>query len=205
MGMTMIRILNLNLIFASIGFLTACGSAPPVPEDQYYRLQAIYASEPLTTKPLAGTIEVDRFVADGLTSERAIVYSDIQKPNQVRAYHYDFWIKPPTVMLRDELVSFLRKSKISDAVVTPEMRVNAEYALTGKIKHLEQVKMESGYRTILEVELGLRHPNTGKLLFLDTYRLENDASGSSVGAAVKSLNTALSIIYSEFLTSISKL
>ena len=205
MGITMIRILNLNLIFASIGFLTACGSAPPVPEDQYYRLQAIYASEPLTTKPLAGTIEVDRFVADGLTSERAIVYSDIQKPNQVRAYHYDFWIKPPTVMLRDELVSFLRKSKISDAVVTPEMRVNAEYALTGKIKHLEQVKMESGYRTILEVELGLRHPNTGKLLFLDTYRLENDASGSSVGAAVKSLNTALSIIYSEFLTSISLL
>ncbi|MFB0991791.1 MAG: ABC-type transport auxiliary lipoprotein family protein, partial [Rhodospirillales bacterium] len=192
-------------IFASIGFLTACGSAPPVPEDQYYRLQAIYASEPLTTKPLAGTIEVDRFVADGLTSERAIVYSDIQKPNQVRAYHYDFWIKPPTVMLRDELVSFLRKSKISDAVVTPEMRVNAEYALTGKIKHLEQVKMESGYRTILEVELGLRHPNTGKLLFLDTYRLENDASGSSGGAAVKSLNTAQSIIYSEFLTSISKL
>ena len=205
MGITMIRILNLNLIFASIGFLTACGSAPPVPEDQYYRLQAIYASEPLTTKPLAGTIEVDRFVADGLTSERAIVYSDIQKPNQVRAYHYDFWIKPPTVMLRDELVSFLRKSKISDAVVTPEMRVNAEYALTGKIKHLEQVKMESGYRTILEVELGLRHPNTGKLLFLDTYRLENDALGSSVGAAVNSLNTALSIIYSEFLTSISKL
>jgi|TARA_B110000037_G_scaffold86769_1_gene102849 cholesterol transport system auxiliary component len=205
MGITMIRILNLNLIFATVGLLTACGSAPPVPEDQYYRLQAIYASEPLTTKPLAGTIEVDRFVADGLTSERAIVYSDIQKPNQVRAYHYDFWIKPPTVMLRDELVSFLRKSKISDAVVTPEMRVNAEYALTGKIKHLEQVKMESGYRTILEVELGLRHPNTGKLLFLDTYRLENDASGSSVGAAVKSLNTALSIIYSEFLTSISKL
>ncbi len=200
-----IRTLNIGVILMSFGLLVACGSAPPVPEDQYYRLQAIYASEPLTTKPLAGTIEVDRFVADGLTSERAIVYSDIQKPNQVRAYHYDFWIKPPTVMLRDELVSFLRKSKISDAVVTPEMRVNAEYALTGKIKHLEQVKMESGYRTILEVELGLRHPNTGKLLFLDTYRLENDASGSSVGAAVKSLNTALSIIYSEFLTSISKL
>ncbi len=205
MGITMIRILNLNLIAASVGLLAACGSAPPVPEDQYYRLKAIYASEPLTTKPLAGTIEVDRFVADGLTSERAIVYSEIQKPNQVRAYHYDFWIKPPTVMLRDELVSFLRKSKISDAVVTPEMRVNAEYALTGKIKHLEQVRMKSGYRTILEVELGLRHPNTGKLLFHDTYRLENDASGSSVAAAVNSLNTALSIIYSEFLTAISKL
>ena len=38
-----------------------------------------------------------------------------------------------------------------------------------------------------------------------TYRLENDANGSDVAAAVDSLNTALSTIYSEFLTSISKL
>jgi len=43
------------------------------------------------------------------------------------------------------------------------------------------------------------------LLKAVTHITENDASGSSVGAAVKSLNTALSIIYSEFLTSISKL
>jgi ABC-type uncharacterized transport system auxiliary subunit len=133
------------------------------------------------------------------------VYSQIETPNQVRAYHYDFWIKPPTVMLRDELVSFLRASKISDAVVTPEMRVNSEYTLTGKIKHLEQVKMKAGHKTVLEIELGLRKPGTGKLLFLDTYRLENDANGSDVAAAVVSLNTSLSTIYLEFLTSISKL
>ena len=201
----MIRTLNIGLILMSLGLLLGCVSAPPVPEDQYYRLQAVYASKPFVHKALSGTIEVDRFVADGLTSQRAVVYSEIKKPNQVWAYHYDFWIKPPTVMLRDELVSFLRASKISDAVVTPEMRVKSEYVLTGKIKHLEQVIMTSGYRTIIEIELGLRKPGTGKLLFLDTYRLENDANGSDVAAAVDSLNTALSTIYSEFLTSISKL
>ena len=201
----MIRTLNMGLTIMSFGLLIGCGSAPPVPEDQYYRLQAVYTSKPLAEKILLGTIEVDRFVADGLTSQRAVVYSEIETPNQVRAYHYDFWIKSPTVMLRDELVSFLRASKISDAVVTPEMRVKSEYALTGKIRHLEQVKMKSGYRTILEIELGLRKPRTGKLLFLDTYRLENDANGPDVASAVVSLNTALSYIYSEFLTSISKL
>jgi cholesterol transport system auxiliary component len=203
--MKMTRTLNIGLILVSFGLLMGCGSAPPVPEDQYYRLQAVYAAKPLANKILSGTIEVDRFVADGLTSERAVVYSEVETPNQVRAYHYDFWIKPPTVMLRDELVSFLRASKISDAVVTPEMRVDSEYALTGKITHLEQVKMKLGYRTILEIELGLRKPGTGKLLFLDTYRLENNANGSDVAAAVKSLNISLSSIYSEFLTSISKL
>ncbi len=65
--------------------------------------------------------------------------------------------------------------------------------------------MKSGYRTILEIELALRNPGNGKLLFLDTYRLENDARGASVGAAVESLNTAVSIVYSDFLSSISKL
>jgi cholesterol transport system auxiliary component len=129
------RTLNIGLVLLSFGLLVGCGSAPPVPEDQYYRLQAVYTTKPLAHKTLPGTIEVDRFVADGLTSQRAVVYSEIETPNQVRVYHYDFWIKPPTVMLRDELVSFLRASKISDAVVTPEMRVNSEYALTGKIKH----------------------------------------------------------------------
>ena len=201
----MIQTLNISLVLVSFGLLIGCGTAPPVPDDQYYRLQVVYASEPLVHKSLPGTIEVDRFVADGLTSQRAVVYSEIETPNQVRAYHYSFWIKPPTVMLRDELVSFLRASKISDEVVTPEMRVKSEYALTGKIKHLEQVIMKSGYRTVIEIELGLRKPGTGKLLFLDTYRLENKADGSDVAAAVDSLNIALSNIYSEFLTSISKL
>lgn len=202
----MIRNLKISAAVVTLGLLTvACGGAPPVPENQFYRLQAVYAAEPMARPALPGTIEVDRFVADGLTSERPIVYSEAAKPNQVKAYHYEFWIKPPTVMLRDELVSFLRASKISDAIVTPEMRVSADYALTGKIKHLEQVIMSSGYRTILEIELGLREPKTGKLLFLDTYRLENDASGSSVTAAVESLNTALSIVYADFLSSISKL
>lgn len=202
----MIRVLNRYGALLSVGLLAAaCGGAPPVPEDNFYRLQAVYAADPLAVKALPGTIEVDRFVADGLTSERPIVYSNSGSPNQVKAYHYDFWIKPPTVMLRDELVSFLRAAQISDSVVTPEMRVSAEYALTGKIKHLEQVIMKSGYRTILEIELGLRKPGTGKLLFLETYRLENDATGPGVAAAVDSLNIALSIVYSDFVSSISKL
>ena len=152
-----------------------------------------------------GEATVERFVADGLTSERPIVFSEAGKPNQVKAYHYHFWIKPPTVMLRDELVSFLRASKISDAVVTPEMRVQAQYAITGKIKHLEQVRAKDQTRTLLEVEFGLRRPRDGKLLFLDSYRVENIAGGTSVASAVDSLNTALSIIFADFLSAISKL
>jgi len=201
----LINIIRNGLFLVSVVLLSACASAPPVPEDHFYRLQAVYASEPLSNKVFSGTIEVDRFVADGLTSERALVYSQIGKPNQVKAYHYHFWIKPPTVMLRDELVSFLRAAKISDVVVTPEMRTNADYVLTGKIKHLEQIKAQENSRTLIEVELGLRRPSDGKILFLDTYRVENAAGRGDVAGAVDSLNTALSIIYADFLAALSAL
>ena len=189
------------LMFATA--LAGCASAPPVPEDHYYRLQAVYAADPSATKPFPGTIEVDRFVADGLTSERPLVYSEAGKPNQVKAYHYHFWIKPPTVMLRDELVSFLREANVTDQVVTPELRVDADYVLTGKIRHLEQV-VGTAARIVLEVELGLRRPRDGKLLFLKSYRQENDTQDGSVAAAVDALNTALSIIYADFLTDVAK-
>jgi ABC-type uncharacterized transport system auxiliary subunit len=182
--------------------LSACGSAPPAPEDNYYRLQATYAGNSPMANPLDGTLEVERFVADGLTSERGLVYADTANPNHVKAYHYHFWIKPPTVLLRDELVSFLREAKAAPAVVTPEVRANAKYVLTGKIEHLEQTRGKSE-RTLLEIELALRGAADGKLVFLKTYRQEN-ASGGGVGAAVDSLNTALSIVFADFVADLAK-
>jgi len=162
---------------ALVLIVAGCAAAPPVPEDNFYRLQAIYAGTATSGKLLPGTVEVDRFVADGLTSERPIVYSDSGNPNQVKAYHYHFWIKPPTVMLRDELVSFLRAAQVADRIVTPEMRAQPNCVLTGRIKHLEQVLEEKGSRTLIEVELGLRRPRDGKILYLNSFRAENDAGG----------------------------
>jgi len=78
------------------------------------------------------------------------------------------------------------------------MRVQADYVLIGKIKHLEQITGKAG-RTMLEVELGLRRPSDGKLIFLKSYRQENASGGPGVAAAVDSLNTAVSIIYADFL------
>ncbi|MBT6084933.1 MAG: hypothetical protein HOH22_04195 [Rhodospirillaceae bacterium] len=192
-----------GMALITVLIISSCSSAPPVPEDHYYRLQAVHAGEQKAAKLFAGTIEIDRFVADGLTSERAIVYSKAGSPNEVKAHHYHFWIKPPTVMLRDELVSFLRQAKISKAVVTPAMRVRADYVVTGKIRHLERVTGENG-RTRLEVELGVRNPSDGELLFLKTYKQDNATVDASVASGVEALNTALSIIYADFLSDVSK-
>ena len=196
-------VFNLAFALALAGGLAACGSAAPVPEDQFYRLQAVVSSDALSKTLFPGTLEIDRFVADGLTAGRPIVYSESGKPYQVKEYHYHFWTQPPTVMLRDELVSFLRAAKVSDTVVTPEMRVPADYVLIGKIKRLEKVAGKPP-KAVLELELGLRKASGGKLIFLDTYRIETESEGPGVAAAVDSLNTALSIIYADFVADLSK-
>ena len=185
-------------------FLAACGSAAPVPEDQFYRLSAAAPSSPLAKTLFKGTLEVDRFVADGLTAGRPIVYSEAGKPYRVKEYHYHFWTQPPTVMLRDELVLYLRQARVSDTVVTPEMRLRADYVLTGKIRRLEKI-VGTTPKTVLEIELGLRKASGGKLVFLDTYRIESPSSGPGVGAAVESLNESLSSIYANFVADLSKL
>ena len=191
-------------VFALALVLTACASAPPVPEDQFYRLKAVLPSKPAAKPLFPGTIEVDRFVADGLTAGRPIVYSEAGKPYQVKEFHYHFWTQPPTVMLRDELVSYLRQAKVSSTVVTPEMRVPPDFVLTGKIKRLEKITGASP-KAVLELELGLRKATGGKLIFLDTYQIESPSDGSGVDDAVKSLNKSLSAIYDQFVADLSKL
>lgn len=192
------------LAVAAAGVVAACGSAPPVPEDQFYRLKAVRAESAAPAKLLfPGTVEIDRFVADGVTAGRPIVYSEAGKPYQVREYHYHFWTQPPTVMLRDELVSYLRVAKIAKAVVTPEMRVNADYVLTGKIIRLEKV-VGTPAKAVLEIELGVRKATGGGLVFLETYRIEAVADGPGVDDAVHALNAALSTVYGRFVTDLAK-
>ena len=192
-------------LLVALVVISACASPPPVPEDQFYRLQAVYADDPLPAPLFKGSIEVDRFVADGLTANRAIVFSKQEDSNLVRAYHYQFWIKPPTVMLRDELIGFLRKSKIADAVVTPEMRVNARYVLAGKINHLERVISKKADLALIDIELSLRDSKNGKLLALKTYRIEEPAENETVSGIVNALNVSLSVIYADFLSALRSL
>ena len=183
--------------------LGACAQ-PEVPTDRFYRLDI---GEPETTlaKPrLEGTLEVDRFVADGLNAGRPIVYSESERPREVLEYHYHFWTEPPTLMLRDQLVAYLRAAKVADTVVTPEHRVEPDYELACKIRRLEQVNGKPP-GAVVELELALKRSADGQILFLDTYRIEAEAKTGTVAAAVDAMNSALGLIYAPFTNDISGL
>ncbi len=106
-------------------------------------------------------------------------------------------------MLRDELVTYLRQAGVATNVVTPEMRLEADYALGGRIRLLEQV---IGSKKGTAMELRSRcNPRDGQLLFLKSYRHDVEQSTVGVAAAVDSLNEALNIIYADILADLKNL
>ncbi len=191
-----------TIVILAALLVSAC-TQPELPKDNFYRLQIDQAQDQGQIL-FRGGIEIERFVADGLIADRPIVYSENGNPNQVRQYHYHMWTEPPVAMLRDQLVDYLRQAKVSDKVVTPELRGNARYALIGKIRRLEKIAGKNP-RAVLSLELALLEDRTGKLIFLETYRVEQTAASDGVGDAVIALNQALSEIFARFVADLRAL
>ena len=193
--------LFLTTIFAAL--LVSC-SQPPVPQDNFYRLQVTAPGTSLAKTPLDGTLEVARLLADGLTAGRPIVYSEAARPLEANEYHYHFWTDSPTVLLRDELVSYLRRAGVAKNVVTPEMRLEPDFVLTGKIKRLEQVRGDPS-KVVISLELALRDRRGDRLLLVKTYDMEGETAGAAVAAAVGGLNAGLAQIYARFVADVSRI
>jgi cholesterol transport system auxiliary component len=188
------------LVSVSLG---ACAQ-PELPQDHYYRLNVTAPQQAKQKVIFKGTIEIERFVADGLTAGRSIVYSDSGNEQQLMEYHYHFWTEPPIIMLRDQLIDFLRATNVATMVVSPEMRARPDYRLTAKIKRLEKV-IGSKPSAIVELELGLQNEKNGQIVHLENYRVEVGAPSQSIDDAVISMNRALSKIYTRFVASLRKL
>ncbi|MBC8269501.1 MAG: membrane integrity-associated transporter subunit PqiC [Rhodospirillaceae bacterium] len=192
-----------SLALLSVLTLAACAQ-PELPKDHYYRLQVQAPENNKGATLFKGTIEVERFLADGLTAGRPIVYSEAGSEHQLLEYHYHFWTEPPVVMLRDQMIDFLRAARVSEMIVSPEMRSRPDYRLTAKIKRLEKI-VGPKPSAIAELQLGLQDEQSGEIIHLANYRVEVGAQSDSVGDAVIAMNKALTEIYTRFVASLGKL
>ena len=183
--------------------LAGCAQPQVVPKDHYYRLRVPAPAKVQTQPKLDGIIEIDRFSADGLVAGRSIVYSASDKPNQLMDYNYHFWTEPPTVLLRDQLIEYLRAAGVAKTVVTAELRVAPDFIISGKIKRFEQVRDASPH-VVLEMELGLRQAGTDNLVYWGTYAKKVAAEGTTVADGVKAANTALAQVYSDYVRDLIK-
>lgn len=176
--------------------ISAC-SQPAVPPDRFYRIEVADPAAEDRRAAFAATLEVERPDAAGLADGRPIVYIDSARPNEMLEYNYHFWAEPPSIMLRDQLVEYLRRTGIAETVVTEDLRVDADYSVTGKLKRLERFVGESP-KVVIEIELGLRDNRDARLLHLSTYRGEAVPVGDSVSAAIDAFNAAFTDVCSLF-------
>ena len=171
-----------------------------VPEDNFYRL-TLKGPDQFAARLPQGVIQVERLVADGLTGGRSIVFTDATRSNVAQSYHYHFWIEPPTILLQIALADILRKAG-APQVVTPELRVEPDFTITGRIRAFEQVRGTPG-SVRAQVELALTERASGKLVLFKSYTAEPRTSNDGVGQAVTQMSAAIDQIYGQFLKDIA--
>lgn len=187
----------LFLLVVAVAVLAGCAQ-PRVPEDNFYRL-TIAAPKHMDAPPIPGVVEVSRFVADGLVAQRAIVYSEVGHANVAQSYHYDFWIEPPTVLLQNALVDYLRAAGAAGTVVTPDLHAEPDVIASGRIRRFEHIRGGGNGSVKVSLDLSLRERKSDKLLLVRTYDAERPLADTRLGTVAREMSAAVEDIYGRLL------
>lgn len=180
--------------------LTACGSTGPVQQDSFYRLSIDDPGRRFGQPLLDGTVEVGRFSADGLTSERAIVHTGAGPG--LRQYNYHYWVDSPTRLIQEAVVKALRVGEAAPRIVTAGTRVPADYRVTGKLGRLHHETGETGETgadVVVELEISVIDARSNTLVMVGDYSARRRVEGDGVPAAVVAFRHALTGILARFL------
>ncbi len=186
----------LFLSLSVVALVAACAPQPPAPQDRYYRIDV---EHPATgSLQIPGTLEMGPFSAEGLVAGRAIIHVESEGATTLQEYNYDFWAEPPGIMIRDELMSYLRSAAAAATIVTPEMRADADYVLSGRVSRLEMVRGPTP-KAYVELEIAVTRESNGKVRLVKSYGLSVAAADGTVKAAVDAANQGISAIFDQFL------
>ncbi len=192
--------INRRIALASTLAVAAC-SAGPVPTDTFYRLRS--ANPPSRSGgPIKGVAEVLPLRGEGIINERAILYRI--SGTELRQYTYHFWADGPAAMLQNELIAALRKANAFESVVKPELRLNRDFEIAGRISKLEHDTSGTA-KAILEIEFSVRRVAGNRQALMKTYTAEVDAAGGSVAAGVDAFSEAFGRVVTAFVTDLAGL
>lgn len=182
--------------------LAACSSAPPVPQDRFYRLDQPSA----LTAPvrLGGKIAVAPIDADGVYRERSILFVDESSPLEIQRYHYHFWTSHPSALLQEQLIAFCRNNNLGEQVSRFDPAEPAEWVIRGQLLRFEREVSATGSRAAVVLELSLSRSNERIPLLSKEYRsvTETDRPMHAVAAG---FSKAIDQIYTAFFADIAAL
>jgi ABC-type uncharacterized transport system auxiliary subunit len=184
-------------VLALLGLaLVGCTSAPPVPDDSFYRLQM---PELEAGRPLDAVLAVGELGSDALHGERAMLYSSDPRHAVLQQYHYHFWADPPPRLLRDYLVAYLRKADFARVVTRYEPGVAADYVVSGRIWRFEQLIEGDASEAVVRLEIQVDRARGGHPLLLREYAASAPAASPAPRDAAVAFGQALEQIATRFL------
>jgi len=179
--------------------LQGCGASGPAREDSYYRLE-LSATPTAIASPYPGTVLVTRPDGRGFAGDRAIIFREAGKLDQVQRYTYHLWAEAPTLSIQDLLAGYLRSAGIADFVVTPNQRVRADLIITGTLFLMEHRPYDSPPRVLVDIELGVVRTDRRQPLLLKRYQSSATTGDEQLASAIPAFNQALDDIFARFLS-----
>ena len=180
--------------------LAGClGSTETVPPDHYYRITVTKPDQRAAGIAFPGVLSVATFDGDGLVRGRPVLFTTDGHEGTLRQHNYHYWVDSPSRLLQGQLAAYLESSALADSVVTPEMRVRADYELVGRIIRLERVRGAGPPRVAVKLALSVVRLSDHKLITTNTFSAEVNCIDDSVGAAITAMNQAVGEIFNDFV------
>lgn len=200
--------LRAPLFVLALMLLSACASAPGIPETTWHRLPTASAAQPLS-HPSSVPIVVQRFEADGLHADQALLYALDSSGQRLRAYHYNLWVDPPGYLLQRRLVARLRAANAAERVTDQLPARQPALWISGRIEQFERVpRTDGGY--VAQVTLRLRvnardgRPPLVESDYSATVISGDDTLAASVQALGKATDEALDALLRDLDAALAK-
>jgi len=188
------------LAILALAALAACaGQAPP--PDAFHRIWPAGPAR-LPAPLLPGVVEVERLATDGVLAERAITLQPGENGGLVH-YNYDYWSEPPGVLVQERLAAHLAAAGAAGRVVTPDLRVLADWTVRGKLRRFEHRPATGD--VAVELQLAVVSARDGSLLLLETYEARPAASPGNIEAAVTAMEKGVFDIFSRFVADLARI
>jgi ABC-type uncharacterized transport system auxiliary subunit len=184
--------------------LAGCGSAPPLPDDVYYRLQLAAPAQRLEAPRVAGAVLVARFGGASVYTSRDLAYSSESPYLHLSHYHYHHWVDPPPQLLQQELVDYLRAANLASRVETEAGRQPPAWRIDGTIRRFERQKTASGWQVAVALEFRATPADRRAEPMLKSYDVILAAEGDGIEATVKAFSAATATVFERFLADLGK-
>lgn len=194
------RTLGLTLVSVLLS-TPACITSAPTPQDHYYRLpeRVPPKTEASAHDRALRRLAVARPQADGLLTERSIVYVLSEHPLEVRQYRYHHWSQPPADLIQERLLDLLRSRGIAEVVSRPVPGEPADLTVSSRINRFERNVSEAQVSVTVVLELGLRSGQRTTPEWSDRYAATAVANNTSLHATVEAFDRALGQVLDRFV------